>query len=87
MRSASILTAHRASGRGRHSPLRARSSLCGRVPTPALALAGLARVVPSIMVTGSHIPFDRNGIKFYTPRGEISKQDEQPILDCRGEPA
>ena len=55
----------------------------GEVPTPALALAGLARSVPSIMVTGSHIPFDRNGIQFYTPRGEISKQDEQPILDCQ----
>jgi phosphomannomutase len=31
------------------------------------------------MVTGSHIPFDRNGIKFYTPVGEILKADEQGI--------
>jgi phosphomannomutase len=28
------------------------------------------------MVTGSHIPDDRNGIKFYRPDGEILKQDE-----------
>jgi phosphomannomutase len=27
-------------------------------------------------VTGSHIPFDRNGIKFYRAEGEISKADE-----------
>ncbi|WP_257291158.1 phosphomannomutase, partial [Endozoicomonas sp. ONNA1] len=34
----------------------------------------------SIMITGSHIPFDRNGIKFYRPDGEISKPDEAAIL-------
>jgi phosphomannomutase len=28
------------------------------------------------MVTGSHIPFDYNGIKFYGPMGEITKEDE-----------
>ena len=33
-----------------------------------------------IMVTGSHIPFDRNGMKFYRAEGEISKEDEQRIL-------
>ena len=33
------------------------------------------------MVTGSHIPFDRNGIKFYRADGEIDKADEQAILD------
>ncbi len=32
------------------------------------------------MVTGSHIPFDRNGLKFYRPEGEISKADELAIL-------
>ena len=31
------------------------------------------------MVTGSHIPFDRNGIKFYTAQGEILKADESGI--------
>ena len=34
----------------------------------------------AIMVTGSHIPADRNGLKFYTSRGEISKADETAIL-------
>jgi phosphomannomutase len=28
------------------------------------------------MVTGSHIPDDRNGIKFYRPAGEMLKDDE-----------
>jgi len=53
---------------------------CGLLPTPALALAALSRQVPAIMVTGSHIPADRNGLKFYSPKGEIDKQDEQQIL-------
>jgi phosphomannomutase len=35
---------------------------------------------PAIVVTGSHIPFDRNGIKFYRADGEISKADEQAML-------
>ncbi|WP_445371455.1 phosphomannomutase [Methylomonas sp. HW2-6] len=49
---------------------------CGVLPTPALALYALAEGIPAIMVTGSHIPFDRNGIKFYRADGEISKADE-----------
>lgn len=38
--------------------------------------------MPAIMVSGSHIPFDRNGLKFYRAEGEISKQDELRILGC-----
>jgi phosphomannomutase len=52
----------------------------GVVPTPALAFAAQMRRSPAIMVTGSHIPFDRNGIKFYLPQGEITKEDEQRML-------
>lgn len=52
----------------------------GILPTPALALQSLNDGVPAIMVTGSHIPFDRNGIKFYRPDGEITKADEQAIV-------
>lgn len=54
-------------------------SFLGALPTPALALQCLAQKAPGIMVTGSHIPFDRNGIKFYSPIGEILKDDEQAI--------
>ena len=53
---------------------------CGLLPTPALTLFGINQLIPSIMVTGSHIPDDRNGIKFNKPDGEVLKQDEQGIL-------
>ncbi|MDX8391204.1 MAG: phosphomannomutase [Mariprofundaceae bacterium] len=52
---------------------------CGYIPTPAVALHGLKHGIPAMMVTGSHIPDDRNGIKFYKPEGEILKSDEQAI--------
>lgn len=52
----------------------------GVIPTPALALQAMTDQIPCIMITGSHIPFDRNGIKFYRPDGEITKGDEQDIL-------
>lgn len=52
----------------------------GVLPTPALAYQAMHDNLPAIMVTGSHIPFDRNGLKFYRPDGEISKADEQAIL-------
>lgn len=53
---------------------------CGALPTPALALAAGRANCAAIMVTGSHIPADRNGLKFYTPLGEITKADEGRIL-------
>lgn len=52
---------------------------CGTIPTPALALYGASIGAAGIMVTGSHIPADRNGIKFYRPDGEINKADEDAI--------
>jgi phosphomannomutase len=52
---------------------------CGMVPTPTVACHGLRHERASIMVTGSHIPDDRNGIKFYMPWGEVLKGDEAEI--------
>lgn len=51
----------------------------GRIPTPALTCYAVSRGKGSIMVTGSHIPFDRNGYKTNTSRGELLKHHEQPI--------
>jgi phosphomannomutase len=51
----------------------------GRIPTPALAGFALSRNKGSIMVTGSHIPFERNGYKTNSSRGELLKQQEAPI--------
>ena len=57
---------------------------CGALPTPALAQIAMAAGAAAIMVTGSHIPADRNGLKFYRPSGEISKADEAAILAALG---
>lgn len=55
---------------------------CGELPTPALAARAMKLGVPAIMVTGSHIPADRNGLKFYRPDGEIDKHDEAAIASA-----
>ena len=56
----------------------------GILPTPAIAaFAGdPSRKWPAVMVTGSHIPADRNGIKFYRPTSEVLKADEPGILEA-----
>ena len=54
----------------------------GALPTPAVAHYCALHQIPGIIITGSHIPFDRNGIKFYRADGEIDKADEQAILDA-----
>jgi phosphomannomutase len=51
----------------------------GRIPTPALASFALSLAKGSIMVTGSHIPFERNGYKTYSSKGELLKEQETPI--------
>ncbi|KIW91188.1 uncharacterized protein Z519_08083 [Cladophialophora bantiana CBS 173.52] len=51
----------------------------GAIPTPALTSYAIQNEKGSIMVTGSHIPFDRNGYKLNTSTGELLKKDEQPI--------
>jgi phosphomannomutase len=67
----------RAVADGGHAP-----RYCGTIPAPAVALQGLTAGCPALMVTGSHIPDDRNGIKFNSPRGEILKADEAAIRAC-----
>lgn len=52
---------------------------CGKLPTPALTYYGLVKSIPTIMITGSHIPEDRNGIKYTKKEGEILKNDEAGI--------
>ncbi|WP_337879001.1 phosphomannomutase [Rheinheimera sp.] len=55
---------------------------CGVLPTPALAAYAKQLNLPAIMITGSHIPFDRNGLKFYTRDGEITKQHEAAMISA-----
>jgi phosphomannomutase len=51
----------------------------GAIPTPALAYHAFQRNRGSIMVTGSHIPFDRNGYKLNTSVGELLKSHEDAV--------
>lgn len=59
-----------------------KSHYFGYIPTPALAYYAEQNNMPAIMVTGSHIPFDRNGIKFYSETGEITKAHEEGITNA-----
>ena len=71
-----LLAAARAIGDLGYQPLH-----CGNIPSPAVAHYALGERIASMMVTGSHIPDDRNGIKFNTPYGEVLKSDEAGIRD------
>lgn len=51
----------------------------GALPTPALTAHALHHGAGSMMITGSHIPFDRNGYKTNSAKGELLKTDEAPI--------
>jgi phosphomannomutase len=52
----------------------------GKVPTPALVARAISTGRAGVMVTGSHIPFDRNGIKLAKSAGEVLKSDEAGII-------
>src|SRR5215475_4884745 len=51
----------------------------GKIPTPALVAHAISTRRAGVMVTGSHIPFDRNGIKINKSVGEVLKSDEPGI--------
>ena len=51
----------------------------GKIPTPALVSHAISTGRAGVMVTGSHIPFDRNGIKINKSVGEVLKSDEAGI--------
>lgn len=53
---------------------------CGFVPTPTVSYYAWKRHMPAIMVTGSHIPEELNGIKFIKSFGEVLRDDEKDIL-------
>ena len=57
---------------------------CGLASTPAMFMA---TVFPefacdgTVMITASHLPYNRNGFKFFTPAGGLNKKDITAILD------
>ena len=51
-------------------------------PSMFMILQSKARAIDgSVMVTASHLPADRNGLKFFTPEGGLEGEDVDEILD------
>lgn len=56
---------------------------CGMASTPAMFMS---TVLPgfgwdgAVMVTASHLPWNRNGLKFFTPKGGLEKEDIRELL-------
>ncbi len=56
---------------------------CGLASTPAMFMTTIAENNPAdagIMITASHLPFNRNGLKFFTKEGGLGKEDISQIL-------
>ncbi|AFA47654.1 phosphohexomutase domain-containing protein [Acetobacterium woodii] len=56
---------------------------CGIATTPAMFMTTLDPVIQAdgaVMVTASHLPFNRNGLKFFTRDGGLDKADITEIL-------
>ena len=63
---------------------------CGLASTPAMFMTTVDKklaVTGGVTITASHLPFNRNGIKFFTKDGGLEKADIAEILDIanRGE--
>ncbi len=57
---------------------------CGLASTPAMFMSTVIeefRCDGSVMITASHLPFNRNGFKFFTSDGGLEKDDIKKILD------
>jgi len=55
----------------------------GLASTPAMFMTTVTGETPwdaSVMITASHLPFNRNGFKFFLPSGGLEKQDIKDIL-------
>jgi phosphomannomutase len=61
----------------------ARAIDCGLASTPAMFMSTVfekTRCQGAVMLTASHLPFNRNGIKFFTAGGGLDKADISSIL-------
>ncbi len=57
---------------------------CGISSTPAMYMSTIfeeTKYDGAVMLTASHLPFNRNGIKFFTPTGGLEKKDITRILE------
>ena len=56
----------------------------GMASTPAMFMSTVTEGYAfdgSVMITASHLPFNRNGFKFFTPQGGLEKADIKAILE------
>ncbi len=56
---------------------------CGLASTPAMFMATIDEKLMmdgAVMLTASHLPFNRNGMKFFTSRGGFEEQDIDHLL-------
>lgn len=61
---------------------------CGLISTPAMFMTTLKETLDcdaSIMITASHHPFDKNGLKFFTKEGGLEGGDISAILANAGQ--
>lgn len=63
---------------------------CGLVPTPAMFMSTVFdefKFDGAVMITASHLPFNRNGLKFFTCEGGLDGGQIRRILDDAAEAA
>jgi phosphomannomutase len=61
---------------------------CGLASTPAMFMTTVSAgksVTAGVMITASHLPFNRNGFKFFTNKGGLDKKDITQILSIAEE--
>lgn len=61
----------------------------GLATTPAMFMSTVLPRRPftaAVMITASHLPWNRNGLKFFTARGGVESGDIREILALAGEP-
>jgi len=57
---------------------------CGMCTTPAMFMTCVDKEISadgSVMITASHLPFNRNGLKFFTQEGGLESSDITEILE------
>lgn len=60
---------------------------CGLASTPAMFMSTVMKELGcsgSVMITASHLPYNRNGFKFFTPEGGLEKKDISDLISIAG---
>ncbi len=66
----------------------ANAADCGLVSTPSMFMTTVYPELAfdgSVMITASHLPFNRNGLKFFDKEGGLEHTDIEEILDAAAE--